>query len=214
MWRKFPLDSATDFLVLCWADMKILILGSIKVVNGKAIVPLLPSLIWPDASGSRRDQEMLDVLLEDKDMPIGGWESAINSKLPYRMASLSRADDTYWLCGEKFVKMTECGHLTEEEQKLEIAHFVLRNERRYKKLQQQLEAYRNLERAEVSRREHISDAVRLFVWQRDEGKCVKCGSKERLEFDHIIPIALGGSNTERNIQLLCESCNRSKGTNV
>jgi hypothetical protein len=114
--------------------MKILILGSIKVVNGKAIVPLLPSLIWPDASGSRRDQEMLDVLLEDKDMPIGGWESAINSKLPYRMASLSRADDTYWLCGEKFVKMTECGHLTEEEQKLEIAHFVLRNERRYKKL--------------------------------------------------------------------------------
>ena len=157
---------------------------------------------------------MLDVLLEDKDMPIGGWESAINSKLPYRMASLSRADDTYWLCGEKFVKMTECGHLTEEEQKLEIAHFVLRNERRYKKLQQQLEAYRNLERAEVSRREHISDAVRLFVWQRDEGKCVKCGSKERLEFDHIIPIALGGSNTERNIQLLCESCNRSKGTNV
>ena len=101
------------------------------------------------------------------------------------------------------------GSLTEEEQKLEIDHFVLRHERRFKKLRQQLEAYRKLERAEASRREE-SDGVRLFVWQRDEGKCVKCGSQERLEFDHIIPVALGGSNTERNIQLLCEICNRSK----
>jgi hypothetical protein len=194
--------------------MKISILGSVKVVNGKAIVPLsyhILSSLWGKPPGA---EGTLDIVLEAKDMPVGGWESAINSKLPYRMASLSHPDNTYWLCGEKFVHMTECAHLTEEEQKLEIAHFVLRNERRYKKLRQQLEAYQNLERAEVSRREQISDAVRLFVWQRDEGKCVKCGLKERLEFDHIIPIALGGSNTERNIQLLCESCNRSKGAKV
>src|SRR5713101_8557469 len=56
--------------------------------------------------------------------------------------------------------------------------------------------------------------VRLFVWQRDRGQCVKCGSKQRLEFDHIIPVAAGGSNTERNIQLLCESCNRAKGSTI
>jgi len=41
---------------------------------------------------------------------------------------------------------------------------------------------------------------------------VKCGRQERLEYDHIIPLVKGGSNTERNIQLLCESCNRSKGS--
>jgi 5-methylcytosine-specific restriction endonuclease McrA len=40
---------------------------------------------------------------------------------------------------------------------------------------------------------------------------VKCGSQRSLEFDHIIPVALGGSNTARNIQLLCEGCNRAKG---
>ena len=60
----------------------------------------------------------------------------------------------------------------------------------------------------------ISDEVRLKVWRRDEGKCVKCGCQEKLEYDHIIPVSKGGSNTERNIQLLCEKCNRSKSANI
>jgi len=59
-------------------------------------------------------------------------------------------------------------------------------------------------------REQISDEVKMFVWQRDGGKCVKCGSREKLEFDHIIPFSKGGSSTARNIQILCETCNRSK----
>ena len=60
------------------------------------------------------------------------------------------------------------------------------------------------------RSRHISSQVKREVWQRDYGKCVECGSKERLEYDHIIPFSKGGSNTVRNIQLLCENCNRKK----
>jgi len=59
-------------------------------------------------------------------------------------------------------------------------------------------------------RTQIPDDVKIFVWKRDGGKCVKCGSIENLEYDHIIPFSKGGSNTERNIQLLCEKCNREK----
>jgi hypothetical protein len=63
-------------------------------------------------------------------------------------------------------------------------------------------------------RQIIPDDVKMFVWQRDRGCCVKCGNQENLEFDHIIPIVKGGSNTARNIQILCEKCNRSKSANI
>jgi len=65
-------------------------------------------------------------------------------------------------------------------------------------------------KALATQRQAIPKDVQREVWRRDEGKCVECGSNENLEFDHIIPIALGGGNTARNIQLLCEQCNRKK----
>jgi hypothetical protein len=65
--------------------------------------------------------------------------------------------------------------------------------------------------SQAGRREPIHDDVKVFVWQRDEGVCVRCGSNQNLEFDHIIPLSMGGANSARNLQLLCEGCNRSKG---
>ncbi len=64
------------------------------------------------------------------------------------------------------------------------------------------------------RSRHISQSVKDKVWNRDGGQCVECGSNENLEFDHIIPHSKGGANTYRNIQLLCESCNRSKSAKI
>ncbi|WP_350189562.1 HNH endonuclease signature motif containing protein [Gimesia sp.] len=61
---------------------------------------------------------------------------------------------------------------------------------------------------------YISKETRVAVWRRDLGKCVQCGSQEKLEYDHIIPVSKGGSNTERNIQLLCERCNRTKSNSL
>ncbi|MFT3894078.1 MAG: HNH endonuclease [Anaerolineales bacterium] len=66
----------------------------------------------------------------------------------------------------------------------------------------------------IYERQQIPDDVKMFVWQRDGGRCVKCRSQVNLEYDHIIPVSKGGSNTARNIQLLCENCNRAKGANL
>ncbi|MBN2224136.1 MAG: HNH endonuclease [Deltaproteobacteria bacterium] len=53
--------------------------------------------------------------------------------------------------------------------------------------------------------------VKLEVWKRDGGKCVKCESEKDLHFDHIIPWSKGGSsNTPDNIQLLCGKHNIEK----
>ena len=50
----------------------------------------------------------------------------------------------------------------------------------------------------------IPPKVKLEVWKRDKGRCVKCGSTDNLHFDHIIPFSKGGSSlVADNIQLLC-----------
>ena len=64
------------------------------------------------------------------------------------------------------------------------------------------------------RSRHIEQSIKDDVWNRDNGKCVECGSNEKLEFDHIIPFSKGSSNTYRNIQLLCEPCNRTKSDKI
>lgn len=61
---------------------------------------------------------------------------------------------------------------------------------------------------------HISREVRQRVWQRYSGRCVDCGATDYLEFDHIIPVAKGGSNDENNVQVLCRRCNLSKSDNI
>jgi hypothetical protein len=64
------------------------------------------------------------------------------------------------------------------------------------------------------RREPIPDDVKLLVWSRDGGACTRCGSGEKLHFDHIIPVVKGGGNDSNNIQLLCQVCNLKKSDKI
>lgn len=56
----------------------------------------------------------------------------------------------------------------------------------------------------------IEDINRLKVIQN--GKCAVCKSKlgKGYHVDHVMPLALGGSNDASNLQLLCPPCNMSK----
>jgi len=57
----------------------------------------------------------------------------------------------------------------------------------------------------------IPSWVKLEVWKRDKGQCSKCGSKQNLHFDHIIPYSRGGSSSDpQNIQILCAKHNLEK----
>jgi 5-methylcytosine-specific restriction endonuclease McrA len=84
--------------------------------------------------------------------------------------------------------------------------------------ERQRRAQRTLERAHAAlagetaqRREPIPRAVRLAVFERDGGRCVECGSAFEIQYDHVIPLVLGGANTAANLQILCAPCNQAKG---
>ena len=63
-------------------------------------------------------------------------------------------------------------------------------------------------------RHSIPSDLRKIIWKRDGGKCVKCGSDRELEYDHIIPVTKGGATSEKNLELLCSECNRSKSAKI
>jgi 5-methylcytosine-specific restriction endonuclease McrA len=65
-----------------------------------------------------------------------------------------------------------------------------------------------------SLREFIPESVRHRVWERDGGACRQCGATSDLQYDHLIPVSMGGTNTEDNLQILCATCNRQKGASV
>jgi hypothetical protein len=119
---------------------------------------------------------------------------------------LETDDRTYWLYLEDYYVERE--DLDPDEVKALLLDRELRKRRRIDSARARVA----MGGAALTRsRDPIPDDVKLFVWQRDSGHCIQCGAQENLEFDHIIPLAMGGANTARNLQLLCADCNRAKG---
>lgn len=54
-------------------------------------------------------------------------------------------------------------------------------------------------------------AIRLSVFNRDNHTCRYCGAQGvKLECDHIVPLAKGGSHHKSNLATACRDCNRKK----
>jgi hypothetical protein len=122
--------------------------------------------------------------------------------------------DQIWLFRDRVVLVEDPETGSPAEVLIAVKHVVLSQERDFAKMQSDIELFRRFAEASDTPRDPIPTAVKVFVWRRDQGRCVKCGRTQDLEFDHIIPVVKGGSNTERNIQLLCLVCNRSKGSDI
>ena len=61
----------------------------------------------------------------------------------------------------------------------------------------------------------IPSSVKLEVFKRDQGKCIKCGSGDNLHYDHILPFSKGGTSiTSENIQILCARHNIQKSNRI
>lgn len=60
-------------------------------------------------------------------------------------------------------------------------------------------------------RRRFSPAERRHVMDRDGWRCRWCGSGVGLEVDHVVPWSRGGRTSVANAQVLCRSCNASKG---
>lgn len=63
----------------------------------------------------------------------------------------------------------------------------------------------------------VSKRLRFEIMRRDENACKKCGRtppEVRLNVDHVIPVALGGSDEPNNLQTLCHDCNIGKSSSA
>lgn len=64
------------------------------------------------------------------------------------------------------------------------------------------------------KRKSFSAALKQELHKAQSGKCMYCGRKssiDLMDIDHKNPMAKGGSDQKRNLQLLCRTCNTRKG---
>ncbi len=137
--------------------------------------------------------------------------ASIRAKVDKARTEPVQLDDDYWLFGDYIHKVESDAKeamYSAEERELLVRDAFDAERRKFERLRTRFAGSTGITRP------RIPESVRVEVWRRDDGKCARCGSRENLEYDHIVPLSRGGSNTARNIELLCEQCNRSKGANV
>lgn len=72
--------------------------------------------------------------------------------------------------------------------------------------------YEKLFSEQINQRIELTKAEKQLIQDEYESKCNKCSKKMKkgFHFDHIVPLASGGSNDLDNIQLLCPECHFEK----
>lgn len=140
--------------------------------------------------------------------PQQEYDSLMQGQLVRPIPVLRDSARAYWVYGNRL--WWEDEGLSDHD----IAALVFeRDQRKRRKLDRAHSLYAG-QAAPGPRREPVPREVRYAVFERDGGCCVECGSNFDLQYDHIIPVAMGGATTVENLQLLCGDCNRSKGASL
>jgi hypothetical protein len=74
----------------------------------------------------------------------------------------------------------------------------------------------------VLHRKSLPAWAKRGIFYRDRGRCIGCSKDmtgvvvtgEEIHYDHIVPLAVGGTNDPTNFQILCRECNLSKGVGI
>lgn len=137
-----------------------------------------------------------------KDAVIDEWRAEQREEHPVPLRAEARR--TLWWFRDRFYWDDE-DHSAEDLKAL-VLQRARRDERRLKSARALMRGEANGSTGRVP----IPPELARTVFERDGHECLECGSSEDLQFDHIIPVALGGATSPENLQILCGDCNRSK----
>ncbi|HEX3831755.1 MAG TPA: HNH endonuclease signature motif containing protein [Solirubrobacteraceae bacterium] len=115
---------------------------------------------------------------------------------------------TLWMFQERFY--WESDGLGGED----VKALVMRRERKNHQTLRTAHSLMNAAATGEPTREPVPVDLRRAIYERDGGACCLCGAAFDLQYDHVLPVALGGATTFENLQLLCGSCNRAKSDSI
>jgi hypothetical protein len=136
------------------------------------------------------------------------YQALLTDQSSQPIALMVSAGKTFWIFEDRVYSDDE--DLSTED----VLVLIRERERRKQRKLERARAGMAAGEAGNPRRERIPREVRLAVFERDGGRCVECGSNFEIQYDHIIPFSIGGASTMENLQILCATCNQSKGAAV
>jgi len=146
----------------------------------------------------------------DKYLPL---DQNIDSILPIKPFFEESIFRRFWLY-EKYLLYVNRSCISKEDYeyiKLKVEEFIFLGKEEVTALKNKVSRLKEMTYLSANKRNTIPDEILSFVLKRDRQECVSCGSKDNLQFDHILPVSRGGNDEPENLRVLCRSCNLSRG---
>ncbi|OFZ47172.1 MAG: hypothetical protein A2381_14350 [Bdellovibrionales bacterium RIFOXYB1_FULL_37_110] len=109
------------------------------------------------------------------------------------------------LSSETLLKLEKIKNLTKEQDLDKIISLMADSY-----IKQKIEVKCEHKKTPIKNSRYIPRKVKEIVYKRANGECENCQSTHRLEYEHIVPFAMGGTNDVSNISLFCSNCNKRK----